>query len=167
MRRVMSLSLVLLLSGFGALAAQDAGEFTATISDGDRDGGEISGFATSFRSAEKKFWYVQLIVPGGSSTIMLMYSGAAQPPVGEHEIVDWLANDAEPPEGKLVATGSVDPQVFILSGFSSISGKLDVTDVSDVAVEATFDFSARGSGGGVVQVTGSFNSADKENVSAP
>ncbi len=166
-RRTVSVLLVLLLLGLGTAAAQDAGEFTATIGGGDEEGTEISGFAKSFRSAEKKFWYVQLIVPGGASTIMLMYSGAAQPSVGEHDIVDWLANDAEPPEGKLVATGSVDPQLFAVTGFSSISGKLDVTEASEDAVKASFEFSARDGSGATVRVSGSFTSSDEENVSVP
>ncbi|MGE0555005.1 MAG: hypothetical protein AB7R55_16360 [Gemmatimonadales bacterium] len=123
--------------------AQQAGNFTATVTASGQDGVRLAGFALSFGSDAKRAWYVQLVTPGGGSTIMLLYAGAGLPPTGEHRIVDFIGNDATPPPGKFVATGNVDPAVAAVVGLSSIGGTITITRSTPSVVEGRFEYRAR------------------------
>ena len=139
-------------------------EFTITGGTGGAASpGRITGFAKSFGSDAQAMWYTQLVEPGGASTIMLMYSGAGLPPVGDHQIADFVASGAEAPPGAFVASGSVDPQTFMVSGFHSVAGTLVIASSTPKWVEGTFSFGARESASGqMVTVDGRFKAMNEE-----
>jgi len=155
---------ICLIFSAGALdaQAQDTGEFEASVTGYTDTAVQLNGFARSFSDPVRNGWYVQLIIPGGASSILILFLGSDLPPTGEHRIVDFIASDAEPPPGQFVATGNLDPQLFILSGFHSVSGTIVVTASSEDSVEASFNFQARESDGGMVQVSGAFDSHNTE-----
>lgn len=143
--------------------AQQAGSFKATVTAPGQDGVQLTGFAPSFGSDAKRGWYVQLVTPGGGSTILLLYAGAGLPPTGEHQIVDFIGNDATPPPGKFVATGNVDPAVAAVIGLSSIGGTITITRSTPTVVEGRFEYRARLAGASqAVVVEGEFESNNTE-----
>ena len=138
------------------------GCFEVTLAGGTGGSARVTGFAKSFGSDADRAWYVQLVEPGGASSFMLMYAGAGLPPTGEHIIVDFVANDAEPPAGMLVATGSVGPRPFVVSGFHSIGGTLFITSSTPRWVEGTFNFRAReATSGQAITVDGRFKAMNE------
>lgn len=138
------------------------GCFEVTVTSGTGGPAQVAGFAKSFGSNADQAWYVQLIEPGGASSIMLLYSGAGLPPTAEHAVADFMANDAEPPPGEFVATGALDPQSFMVSGFHSVGGTLVITASSSSWVEGTFNYRAReASTGQVVTVDGRFKAMNE------
>jgi hypothetical protein len=145
-----------------SVLGQNAGNFSATVGLASGTPVELSGFAMSFGSRDDEAWYVQLIIPGGASSILIFYAGV-RPPIGEHPIVDLMANDFKPPPGKVIATGNVDPQLFVVSGFHSLGGTMIVTESSASSVEGTFQYEAReASTGQVVTVEGTFTTKNQE-----
>lgn len=146
----------------GGVFAQDTGSFEATVVLGSEAPVTLTGYCTS--SAAPGGWYAHMLTPGGGSTIMLLYAGAAPPPTGEYEIEDFVGRDAEPLDGEFLATGSTDEQLFVISGFHSVSGTLVVTASGDQGVAGTFSFSARETGGRgrLATVEGTFISTAKD-----
>lgn len=144
-------------------AAQDAGHFEARVNLAGASALALSGFAWSETNPAEGGWFAQLLTPGGGSSIVLLFAGDGRPPTGEYPIVDLVANEFEPPDGQFVATGSVDPQLFALTGFHSRGGTIVITASSRDAVEGTFEFQANGSQDGkAVTVEGTFTTRNKE-----
>jgi hypothetical protein len=155
-------AIALTLAACGSTEAQRAGSFTANIVVGTSAPVQITGFAPSFSSESLGGWYAQMTTPGGASTILLLYGGAALPPVGRHQIADFVGSGAEPPRGRFVATGNLDPQLLVVSGFQSVTGTVDITASSLDAVEGTFTYRARQTADGkAVTVEGTFTTANK------
>ena len=146
----------------GGAVAQETGSFEATVALGSDAPVSLSGFCISAEG--EGGWYAQMVTPGGDSTIMLLYAGGGPPQTGEYEIQDFVGNDAQPPEGAFIATGSTDEQRFVISGFHSVSGTLLITASSGQGVVGTFSFSARETGGSErsATVNGTFTSAAKD-----
>jgi len=146
----------------GLAAGQDAGEFDARVNLGGVSPVELGGFAWSEGNEAEQGWFVQMVTPGGGSSIVLLYAGAGRPPTGEYPIVDLVANDFEPPAGKFIATGSVDPQHLVLTGFHSKEGTILITSSTPGSVGGSFEFRASGAqDGSHVTVEGTFRTANK------
>lgn len=138
------------------------GCFEATVTGPSGTPAQMTGFAKSFGSNADQAWYTQLIGPGGTSSMMILFNGAGRPPTGRHPIADFIASDASPPSGEFIGTGTVSPPVSGISGFSSIRGTLEVTASSAGWVEGTFQFQAREtSTGQVVTVDGRFKAQNE------
>lgn len=135
------------------------GCFEATVS-AEGASEELSGFAKSFGSSADAMWYVQLIVPGGASGMMMTLQGEPLPPPGEFVIDNFEANDGKPPAGKFVATGNADLQGSAVKGFQSVAGTVVITASSSSWVEGTFEYEGRDPrSGGTVTVEGRFKAS--------
>jgi len=150
--------------GCGAPATgQMFGSYDATVTLSTGTPVQISGYAKSFEMRPVQKWHAMLMTPGGGSSLQVAYSGA-RPPIGEHDIVDWEGAGGDPPTGKFIITGNVDPQLLILTGFHSIKGKIVVTASTAASVEGTFHYTARGAQNGqVITVDGSFTTINEVN----
>lgn len=132
------------------------GCFEATVS-AEGSSAELSGFASSFGSGADAVWYAQLTVPGGGYGMMLTMQGEPLPPPGEFVIDDFMANGAEPPTGRFLATGNADLQGSTVKGFQSVEGTIVITASSSSWVEGTFQYEGRDpESGGTVTVEGRF-----------
>lgn len=135
-----------------------AGCFEATVS-ADDGTAQMSGFATAFGSTDAKGagWAVQFIVPGGASGMMLIMRGEKLPPPGEFPIDDFMANDADPPEGSFIASGNADLQGSGVKGFQSVEGTVVITASSSSWVQGSFQYQGRDpESGATVAVEGRF-----------
>ena len=164
-RRTAAIAVFAVAFTFAALPpvdAQETGSFEATV-EIDGTPHTLTGFCVS--SGQGSGWYTQMVTPGGGSTIMLVHTGGNPPATGEYPIADFVQRDANPRNGEFLATGSVDPQLFIVSGFTSLSGLVVITASSATSVSGTFSCTARAAveGGGSASVRGTFESAAKEN----
>jgi hypothetical protein len=118
------------------------GCFELTVTGSAGVSAEVSGFANAFGSSADQAWYTQLTEPGGASSVMLIFYGAATPPVDELKVVDYV-NTPNPPAGTFVATGSIDPEVIAISGLHSVRGTVVITASSPNWVEGTFSYRAQ------------------------
>lgn len=159
--RVIAPVLAVTMAACGSTEAQRTGTFTATVRVGTAQPVQISGFAPSFSSESQNGWYTQMVTEGGASGIMLLFGGAL-PPVGEHPMDDFAASDATPAVGRFVATGNIDPQLLIVSGFQSVTGTVRITSSTLDAVAGTFTYQARQTQSGQsVTIDGSFTTANR------
>ncbi|MBT8461548.1 MAG: hypothetical protein KJO44_03425, partial [Gemmatimonadetes bacterium] len=86
--------------------------------------------------------------------------GEPLPPPGEFAIDDFMANNAEPPDGRFLATGSADLQGSTVKGFQSVEGTVVITASSSSWVEGTFRYEGRDpESGGIVTVEGRFKAS--------
>lgn len=132
------------------------GEFEAVISGAEVL--ELCGFATSSEGPEGKGWSLQLVTPGGGSTVMLITEASGRPPRGTYEIVDFQGTDGAPPAGAFVGLIGLDVDALGATGFSSVSGSLTITSSSPDEVAGEFRFTAREGpeSATLIEVTGSF-----------
>jgi hypothetical protein len=143
--------------------AQQAGDFTMTVTAPTGAPAQLTGFAPSFSSDRMGQWYVQLVTPGGQSSLMLLYAGAGRPATGTYRIVDVIANDGKAPAGEFVALGNVDPAVLSVQGLGSLDGTITITSSSSTSVAGTFTYRAGVAGRATgVTITGQFRSRNKE-----
>lgn len=160
--RVSSLAALVLAGTAGAASGQQAGSSDVTITPASGGPVQFQGFAQSMGSTSHRQWSVQLIHPGGASSVLMFYNGDTRPPTGEYEMVDFVANDAQPPVGKFVATGSLAGDLPLL-GFQSLEGTVVITASSATSIEGTFEYTARDSqNGSTVTVSGTFTSRNQE-----
>lgn len=123
---------------------------------------QVSGFANAFGSQADGMWYTQLVEPGGAATLMILFNGAATPPIEEYPMADWVRSDATPPSGQFVATGSIDRSVLAVSGLHSVNGTVLITGSSPTEVEGTFTYRAHhATTGEFVTVQGRFKTKNQ------
>jgi hypothetical protein len=159
-----------LLAGLALLVAfapgreargQDVGDFTAEV----RGPwvATLTGWAKSWGSRAENGWYVQLWKPDGTM-MLLLFSGDSRPPRGTYPVVDWMANDATPPDGRFVATLSVTGDMLGVVGYHSTEGEVTITESTTGRVSGTFSFRAKemASATGVAEIDGTFSAPNQE-----
>ncbi|MEZ4455710.1 MAG: hypothetical protein R2882_04035 [Gemmatimonadales bacterium] len=160
-RNITPIALVV-VAACGSTVAQRTGTFTATFTTGAGAPAQISGSAPSFSVESKGGWYTQMVTEDGESAIFLFFGGAALPPVGVHQVDNYIDNDGVPPAGRFAATGSIKVAALAIAGLNSLSGTVEITSSSPDAVSGTFTYQAqRIDGGPVVTVSGSFTTENR------
>lgn len=124
----------------------------------------LAGFARSEGHSVAQIWYAHLIVPGGSSSLYVVFKGATRPGTGTYDIVNQKRN-MEPPPGSFTATATLDPTLPLPSALASVSGTITITESDVDWVGGTFRFTAgasNGAPGAQVDVVGSFRAQNTE-----